>query len=226
MRQKHDLAEHVWYGVVTAINVGEPLGGPVLVGDIAGGAAAGGGRGGLGTGGDASIQHGGFYAAAPWRGIQVTPSPVWARFWVGWRRWPRRKSRRRRPASCHGAVPGELGERKKPGIRPDAPSPSRSGGIRNGNRPRLRKDGPVAGPPQSRTAAPVRGACSAAWGLTPNGARRGKPGLAPEFAFSDSFPTCYPAPAAAKPAEPQASIPRPKTATREARPIPFAGDRL
>jgi hypothetical protein len=25
MRQKHDLAEKVWYGVETAINVGEPL---------------------------------------------------------------------------------------------------------------------------------------------------------------------------------------------------------
>jgi hypothetical protein len=25
MRQKRDLAEHVWYGVETAVNVGEPL---------------------------------------------------------------------------------------------------------------------------------------------------------------------------------------------------------
>jgi hypothetical protein len=25
MRQNRDLAEHVWYGVETAVNVGEPL---------------------------------------------------------------------------------------------------------------------------------------------------------------------------------------------------------
>jgi hypothetical protein len=52
---------------------GARLGRPILVGDFGGGAAAGGGGGGLGTGGDASIQRGGFFAAAPWHGIQATP---------------------------------------------------------------------------------------------------------------------------------------------------------
>jgi hypothetical protein len=49
-------------------------------------------------------------------------------------------------------------------------------------------------PPQSRTAVTAREASPVAWGLTPNGARRGKTGLAPEFAFSDSFPPHKPAP--------------------------------
>jgi hypothetical protein len=35
------------------------------------------------VGGDASIQRGGFYAAAPWHGIQATPSPVRALLWAG-----------------------------------------------------------------------------------------------------------------------------------------------
>jgi hypothetical protein len=63
---------------------GACLEGPVLVGDFGGGAAAGGGSGGLATGGDASIQSGVFYAAAPWRSIQATPSMFRALPLVGW----------------------------------------------------------------------------------------------------------------------------------------------
>jgi hypothetical protein len=36
------------------------------------------------------FQRGGFYAAAPWRGIQATPSPVRARCWVGGDTWIQR----------------------------------------------------------------------------------------------------------------------------------------
>jgi hypothetical protein len=90
MRQKRDLAENVWYGVETAINSGEPLfrldwttvifcrvlldakerfdfemRGLVL------------------SGRDGLFQRGGFFAAAPWRSIQATPSPVRTRNWAG-----------------------------------------------------------------------------------------------------------------------------------------------
>jgi hypothetical protein len=128
MRQKRDLAENVWYGVETAVNVGEPLfrldwttvlfyrvlieakgrfpfemRGLVLSGALLSFyiKPADGyqlpkitrwmkqtfscrfnvktGR----TGGDASIQRGGFYAAAPWHIFQATPSMFRAQCWVG-----------------------------------------------------------------------------------------------------------------------------------------------
>jgi hypothetical protein len=45
MRHKRELAENVWYGVETAINIG----------------------------GNAFFQYGSFFAAAPWRSVQATP---------------------------------------------------------------------------------------------------------------------------------------------------------
>jgi hypothetical protein len=62
------------------------------------------------TGGDASIQRGGFYAAAPWHGVQATPSPVRALPLVGWWRWPGRRSRRRRPTRLARVSPRRAGE--------------------------------------------------------------------------------------------------------------------
>jgi hypothetical protein len=51
------------------------------------------------TGGDAFFQRGAFYAAAPWHGVQATPSMFRALSLVGrgWKKRPKRKSRWRRP---------------------------------------------------------------------------------------------------------------------------------
>jgi hypothetical protein len=106
--------------------------------------------------------------------------------------WVEEMARKEIPAAktykLSWGCPRWLGERKKPGIRPDAPSPSRPGGIRSGKLSRLRKRRPDSRASRS----------PAAWGLTPNGVRKGKTGFAPEFAFSGRFPPPYPAPARRK----------------------------
>jgi hypothetical protein len=58
---------------------------------------------------DVFFQRGAFYAAAPWRGIQTTPSPVRALPLVGWKKCPRRKSRRRRPTHLAWVSPRRAG---------------------------------------------------------------------------------------------------------------------
>jgi hypothetical protein len=119
---------------------------------------------------------------------------------AGWKKWPRRRFRRRRPTNCHGAVPGGQEEKKKPGIRPDAPS--RSDGIRSGNRPRLRKRRP-----SSRASAVPHGggrvrSLSRCLGADPQRREEGKTRARARICLLRQAS----APPAAKPAEPQASI--------------------
>jgi hypothetical protein len=67
--------------------------------------------GGCWVGGDTFFQRGGFYAAAPWRIFQATPSMFRAQCWVGrgWTKRPKRKSRRLRPTRLAWVSPRRAG---------------------------------------------------------------------------------------------------------------------
>jgi hypothetical protein len=92
-----------------------------------------------GDGGDTSIQRGAVFKQRPKHNKRLCLFRALSLVERGWRRWLRRKSRRRRPTNCPGAVPAGREEGKQPGIRPNAPFPSRPGGIRSGKPLRLRK---------------------------------------------------------------------------------------